>query len=261
VVSSIDAEAITNTHNEGAAALRAFLQFAQASAVGDAARSQGILANLNQGAKQSFAVTLPRDSLRAALAAALRLRGHQVDEYVGRSQFRCDLAIADEGGAQFNLGILLDGDTDAMANVRERYIFRPMVLRSFGWKIIDVLSHDWLHDRETVLNRIEAVLRGEESLAPLAPLAPEPEADVEPLAPLPTVAKADPALREFTFGEGSANKFWRIGTADADVVVHFGRIGTKGQTLIKTMDSPERALREVEKLVAEKLRKGYQPTP
>ncbi|WAH55718.1 AAA domain-containing protein [Pseudomonas silvicola] len=255
VVSSIDAEAITNTHNEGAAALRAFLQFAQASAVGDAARSQGILANLNQGAKQSFAVTLPRDSLRAALAAALRQRGHQVAEYVGRSQFRCDLAIADEGGAQFNLGILLDGDTDAMANVRERYIFRPTVLRSFGWKIIDVLSHDWLHDRETVLNRIEAALRGEE------PLAPEPEADVEPPAPLPAAAKADPALREFTFGEGSANKFWRIGTADADVVVHFGRIGTKGQTLIKTMDSPERALREVEKLVAEKLRKGYQPTP
>ena len=42
------------------------------------------------------------------------------------------------------------------------------------------------------------------------------------------------------------------------MTVHFGRIGTKGQTLIKSLDSPERALREAEKLIAEKLRKGYQ---
>lgn len=65
-------------------------------------------------------------------------------------------------------------------------------------------------------------------------------------------------MREFTFGEGNSNKFWRIGVTEAEVVVHFGRIGTKGQTLIKSLDSPERASREAEKLVAEKLRKGYQ---
>ena len=52
--------------------------------------------------------------------------------------------------------------------MRERYIFRPTVLRSFGWKIIDVLSHDWLRDPQDVLNRIEALLRGEE-----APALPE----------------------------------------------------------------------------------------
>lgn len=65
-------------------------------------------------------------------------------------------------------------------------------------------------------------------------------------------------MREFTYGEGNSNKFWRIGVTEAEVVVSFGRIGTKGQTLIKTLESPERALREAEKLIAEKLRKGYQ---
>lgn len=256
IVSSIEADAITNTHNDGAAALRAFLQFAQASANGDAARSQGILANLNPGAKQSFAVTLPKDSLRTALAAALRKRGHEVQEYVGRSQFRCDLAISDASGEHFSLGILLDSDA-ATANVRERYVFRPTVLRSFGWKIIDVLSHDWLRDREEVLNRIEALLRGEEAPAVL----PEPELEVETVEvelPAESVAEAAIPMREFTFGEGNSNKFWRIGVNAVDVVVHFGRIGTKGQTLIKSLDSPERALREAEKLIAEKLRKGYQ---
>jgi len=140
--------------------------------------------------------------------------------------------------------------------VRERYIFRPTVLRSFGWKIIDVLSHDWLRDPEDVLNRIETLLRGEE-----APALPEPELgeeSVEIEAEPPVAAEAIPLMREFAFGEGNSNKFWRIGVAEAEVTVHFGRIGTKGQTLIKSLDSPERALREAEKLIAEKLRKGYQ---
>jgi len=256
IVSSIEAEAITNTHNDGAAALRAFLQFAQASASGDALRSQGILANLNPGAKQSFAVSLPKDSLRGAIAVALRKRGHTVQEYVGRSQFRCDLAISDASGEHFSLGVLLDGDTTHATDVKERYIFRPTVLRSFGWKIIDVLSHDWLRDPMDVLNRIEALLRNDE-----VPALPEPEPEVEPAAvevePPPATEAAIP-MREFTFGEGNSNKFWRIGVTDAEVVVSFGRIGTKGQTLIKSLDSPERAEREAQKLIAEKLRKGYQ---
>jgi predicted DNA-binding WGR domain protein/very-short-patch-repair endonuclease len=256
IVSSIEAEAITNTHNDGAAALRAFLQFAQASASGDALRSQGILANLNPGAKQSFAVSLPKDSLRGAIAVALRKRGHTVQEYVGRSQFRCDLAISDASGEHFSLGVLLDGDTTHATDVKERYIFRPTVLRSFGWKIIDVLSHDWLRDPMDVLNRIEALLRNDE-----VPALPEPEPEVEPAAvevePPPATEAAIP-MREFTFGEGNSNKFWRIGVAEAEVVVSFGRIGTKGQTLIKSLDSPERAEREAQKLIAEKLRKGYQ---
>jgi len=256
IVSSIESEAITNTHNDGAAALRAFLQFAQASASGDAPRSQGILANLNPGAKQSFAVSLPRDTLRSALAVALRQRGHSVQEYVGRSQFRCDLAISDASGEYFSLGVLLDSDTAAATDVRERYIFRPTVLRSFGWKIIDVLSHDWLRDPEDVLKRIEALLRGEE-----APALPAPELTVE-TGEIETEPPATPeaalSMREFIYGEGNSNKFWRIGVTDAEVVVSFGRIGTKGQTLIKSLESPERALREAEKLIAEKLRKGYQ---
>jgi predicted DNA-binding WGR domain protein len=34
-------------------------------------------------------------------------------------------------------------------------------------------------------------------------------------------------------------------------------VGSTGQTLVKAFDSAERAAREMEKLVAEKLRKGY----
>ena len=37
----------------------------------------------------------------------------------------------------------------------------------------------------------------------------------------------------------------------------YGRIGSNGQTNLKEFDTPERARREMDKLVAEKLRKGY----
>lgn len=256
VVSSIDAAAITNTHNDGAAALQGFLSFAQASASGDAERSQAILAGLNAGAKQSFATRLPQDSLRSALANALRQRGHRVEEYVGRSQLRCDLAIADASGEHFRLGILLDSDASAK-DVRERYVFRPTVLRAFEWSIIDIPSQDWLHAPEKVLERIEAMLC--ESPSTQEP-ADEPPAlpDTAPIPAREVLAEYDTPLREFVFSAGSSNKFWRIGVTASDLVVSFGRIGSQGQTLVKTLDSPERAQREMEKLIAEKLGKGYQ---
>nr|WP_248766244.1 hypothetical protein [Pseudomonas protegens] len=134
-----------------------------------APRFQGILANLNPSAKQSFVV-----SLRVALAAALRKRGHTVQKYVGRSQFRCDLAISDANGEQFSLGVLLDGDAAATASMRELYIFRLTMLRSFDWKVIDVLDHDCLLAPEDVLNCIEELPRGEDAPVLPGPEQPEP---------------------------------------------------------------------------------------
>ncbi|SOY44847.1 hypothetical protein CBM2592_A130110 [Cupriavidus taiwanensis] len=39
--------------------------------------------------------------------------------------------------------------------------------------------------------------------------------------------------------------------------MNYGRIGSAGQSSMKAFDSAERARREMDKLVAEKLRKGY----
>jgi predicted DNA-binding WGR domain protein len=64
-------------------------------------------------------------------------------------------------------------------------------------------------------------------------------------------------MREFTFQQGTSNKFWRIGVSGAELTVAYGRVGTRGQTVIKTFDTPARAERELAKLIDEKLRKGY----
>lgn len=69
-------------------------------------------------------------------------------------------------------------------------------------------------------------------------------------------AQSDDPTREFRIQEGPANKFWRIGVHGCDVVVTYGRIGTRGQTLTKSYETEDRAEREVNKLTAEKQRKG-----
>ena len=265
VVSTIQAEAITNVHNDGASALRAFLQFAQASARGEFERAQTVLGALNPGARNAFTQQAGNDAIRRAMADALRQRGHTVHEHVGRSQFRCDLAIPDPEGDGYALAILLDAPGANVPDVAERYVFRPEILRKFGWKVVDVPGHDWIRDPHAVLSRIEAALQGHDDaddvafdLAALAEAAPVRSAAPEPQAPQAPTASVTPELvRELRFEQGTSRKFWRAELGGAELTVTFGRIGSAGQSNLKVFESPERARREMDKLVAEKLRKGY----
>ena len=267
VISTIQAEAITNVHNNGAAALRAFLQFAQASAQGHFERAQATLGSLNPGAREAFARQAASDSIRNAIADALRARGHEVHMNVGRSQFRCDLAIVDSSAAHYALAILLDGPAETVADATERYVFRPGVLRSFGWRVLDIPGKDWVHDRDAVLTRIESMLADGEDRAL--------DLEVEPLTVVPTkpaasgsvgtdhvgMAAADEPIveqvRNLRFEGGTSHKFWRATLRGAELSVSYGRVGSTGQTNLKQFESAERASREMDKLVTEKLNKGY----
>ncbi|KAK2618537.1 DUF4132 domain-containing protein [Leptospira interrogans] len=61
-----------------------------------------------------------------------------------------------------------------------------------------------------------------------------------------------------TFSEGTSNKFWQIETEGNSFTVTYGKIGTSGQIQTKTFDSEEKCLKEAQKLLSEKLKKGYQ---
>jgi predicted DNA-binding WGR domain protein len=65
------------------------------------------------------------------------------------------------------------------------------------------------------------------------------------------------AAREFHFQEGTANKFWTIELGAKSYTVHFGRLGTAGQTQTKEFSSEAAARAAHGKLVAEKTKKGY----
>ena len=63
--------------------------------------------------------------------------------------------------------------------------------------------------------------------------------------------------RRFEMIEGSSSKFWMVDVKGPLVTVTFGKIGTDGQTKDRTHPSPEAAKKDAEKLVREKLAKGY----
>lgn len=293
IVSTITPEQITNIHNDGARALRSFLAFAEAQSHGAHDQAQAVLTTLNPEAARTFGMELPLDPVRDAIAAALRERGHKVHEHVGGARFRCDLAVVNAEGDGYALGILLDRDGGAGEGPEERFVFRPDILRSFGWRVLSIPVAAWLRARDAMIERIETELtRSSWDLADADPFtgvasavktakqtsstsahrsdskpsfgnavdiqAPAPSASVGGNEPPGDQAATTPHLTEFRFVEGRSSKFWRIGMSGCDVVVEFGRLGTKGQRVVKTFDDEERARREMVKLTLEKTRKGYQ---
>ncbi|MFO0555015.1 MAG: WGR domain-containing protein [Polyangiaceae bacterium] len=94
-----------------------------------------------------------------------------------------------------------------------------------------------------------------------APPKPAPKAaKAEKAAPPPAAAPASgagPGERYFEFVEGSSSKFWKIKLDGSSFETSYGRIGTSGQISLKEYDSPDKAKKEYEKLVAEKVKKGY----
>ncbi len=285
VVTSIHHDDITNEYNDGANALKNFLHYAEMTSKGDASAARRVLENLNPLTRKSLAAEPSTGALHAQLAEALRKRGYFVELNVGQSRFRCDLAIRCRDERQYQLGILVDSEQHyGNPDLLERYLMQPAVLNAFGWRVIVVLARDWFHEPEAVIQRVERILRGgsedisaqesaeidaaeeairKESLPekPIEPkkIAPQPDANPA-LTPSGLTEKSDSSaqrVRKFEFISGASKKFWEIAVTGKSVTVRFGRIGTAGQEQKKVHADEERARREAEKLIAEKVRKGY----
>jgi predicted DNA-binding WGR domain protein len=63
--------------------------------------------------------------------------------------------------------------------------------------------------------------------------------------------------RRFEFVGGSSAKFWEVTVGKAAVTVCFGRLGTSGQSQTKSFDNAAAAQKHADKLIQEKLGKGY----
>ena len=61
----------------------------------------------------------------------------------------------------------------------------------------------------------------------------------------------------FEFVGGNSSTFWEVRFLDCDVYVAYGRIGSTGQTSFKSLQTAEAATSHAEKLVREKMAKGY----
>lgn len=64
-------------------------------------------------------------------------------------------------------------------------------------------------------------------------------------------------VRSFVFQNENSSKFLNITQSDSTVVVMYGKTGTNGQSQVREFDNQAAASKHVQKLVAEKLGKGY----
>ena len=65
------------------------------------------------------------------------------------------------------------------------------------------------------------------------------------------------AKQHFELVEGAHSKYWHIEVAGESLLVHYGRIGTRGRTTSKSFAAQNLAKDAAEKLISQKLRKGY----
>ena len=66
------------------------------------------------------------------------------------------------------------------------------------------------------------------------------------------------ATERYELSEGTSNKFWEITLTDKSFTTTYGKIGANGQTTIKSFKSSADAKKEYDKIVGEKVKKGYQ---
>ena len=64
-------------------------------------------------------------------------------------------------------------------------------------------------------------------------------------------------IRRFEYVGGSSAKFWEVSVTDNQVTVYYGRLGTNGQTQSKSFPDATKAQQYADKVVAQKLGKGY----
>ena len=202
-----------NPNNRGAVALRDFIAYAERRC------------ELPQPAA---APTLEEtNDFEDGVAAAVRDRGLVVDQQVGASKFRIDLAIRDRRDpSRYVLGIECDGATyHSSRTARDRDLLRQQVLEGMGWRIHRVWSTEWFNDRNRAVEAILTSLQQaeerplEESIQaiPLPQPAAEQVVSYEPVLKQPL---SPPPPRRY-LGGVSYQKYQEA--ADRDLVIRSRR--------------------------------------
>jgi NAD-dependent DNA ligase len=64
-------------------------------------------------------------------------------------------------------------------------------------------------------------------------------------------------MPRYEFSDGSSNKFWQIDLNGSSFSTTYGKIGASGQTTLKSFKDDAAAQKEYDKLIDEKIKKGY----
>jgi predicted DNA-binding WGR domain protein len=275
IVSSIRHFHITNEYNEGANYFKRFLQYSELVSCGDMKTARTILDSLVLTKKDK--AKLKSDSIiLQQIKEQLEKRGYEVAEQVGQSDFKCSLAVkAKSTDTSYSLSILLDDERHYKnENLLEQYFQRPAILQTFNWRTVNIFAKDWLSQPdkviELIIKRLQQEPGHEEEKVPDAAVA---DAAVTPVEPAETITGVPIAVKDETpppatpydhlsfqrliNSEGEHPRFWEAALDGSKLIVRYGRVGTKGQVHVKTFAKESTAQLEKDKMVKEKLNKGY----
>lgn len=279
IITSIKYADIKNEYNEGANYFRKFLQYAESVSLGNPISANLTLDSLSKKNLIDSTVN-SSNAIVLGIAAELNSLGYKTDLNVGQSYFRCNIGVrSNEDDNKYCLGVLVDTiDHYKNKNILEQYVLRPAILKGFNWNIIQVYSKDWLHQPEKVMDQILRALKGKhEQTEPLV-ISAEP---IEKLSEKKTndtietknaaetkiteetknekVSESDLEFRRFYFKDETSDKFWEIAQDGVRMIVRFGKTGTKGQENVKVFENEQQTKMEIEKIILQKKKKGYQP--
>ena len=141
---------LNRSHAKGVEGLKGFLEFAESGRL-------PLTSAAVAGREANVMVT--------QICDALNREGYITETFVGRSNFKVDIAVSTrEQPDKYILGILYDGRTYyETKTTRDREIVQPSVLRMLNWHIMRVYSIDWYENRERALTQILDELKAVES--------------------------------------------------------------------------------------------------
>ncbi|MBR3699130.1 MAG: DUF4011 domain-containing protein [Bacteroidales bacterium] len=133
---------LKRSNAKGVEGLKAFLEYAET----------GRLPFLSNG----IASKSENSVMVNQICEALHREGFLTESFVGRSDFKVDIAVSTrEHPDQYILGILCDGKTYyETKTTRDREIVQPGVLKMLGWRVMRVFSLDWYENKERALEQI-----------------------------------------------------------------------------------------------------------
>lgn len=188
--------------------------------------------------------------------AEARVVGHQAG--AGRHKGRLGaLQVVLPDGTEFSVGTgFSDDEREAPPAIGSTITFRYQELSDGG--VPRFPSYVGLRKDEPVvaINSPQAASRKKADTAPKATASPAQKV----VASTPSGQAVGSTVRYFEFRDEKSEKFWEISASDRDVTVRYGRIGTQGQTQVKSFSDAAAAQKHAIKLIDEKTGKGYTET-
>ena len=141
---------LNRSHAKGVEGLKGFLEYAETGKL-PFVSGNGLADNRNVMVSQ--------------ICDALQQKGYLTESFVGRSNFKVDIAVSTrEHPDRFILGLLCDGKSYyETKTTRDREIVQLGVLRMLNWRVMRVYSIDWYENQERTLSQILQELKDAES--------------------------------------------------------------------------------------------------